>query len=391
VTVAPATEGQARCVFGEGSAGRAAGLLRRLGVRSVLLVTGRASFDHSGAAAALGPALEGLDVARFDGVRPNPTIEAVRAAVAALRAAPRDCVLGVGGGSALDVAKAAAALAPQPGDPLDYVLGGRAVERPRAARLVLVPTTAGSGSEATRFAAVYVDGHKRSLDHPALRCDAALVDPLLAASQPAGVAASTALDALSQSVESYWSPRSTARSRSLAGRALRLLAASLPWPAGGASPAARRRVALAAHLSGLAIDVTRTTAAHALAYPLTARFGVPHGHACALHLSWLLPYNAATSDADVADGRGAAFVRARVAELLALLEVASAEAGGTWVLGLVQALGLSPRLDGLGVTEADLPLVVAEGLASERAANNPRRLTPEAAAGFLRSLLEGAP
>lgn len=376
-----------RTIFGDGSAGRLGALLNHLNVRSLFLVTGAESFERSGAAAALRGALRGRSVLRFDGVRPNPTAEQIAEAVAALRARPCDCVLGVGGGSALDVAKAAAALAPQPGDVLDYVVGGRQPERPRPHRLVLVPTTAGTGSEATRFAVVYVDGRKRSVDHPSLRCDAALVDPALTWSQPPRLAASAGLDALSQSVESTWSLRSTARSRTLAYRALRLLVGRLDAACREGSPAARRSVALGAHLSGRAIDVSRTTAAHALSYPLTARHGLDHGHACALNLGWLLPYNAEVTPEDVVDERGCPFVRARVAEVLAALGAGDGPSGGAAVLDLVARLGLSPRLDALGVGDPDLARVVAEGLASERAANNPRRLTREAALAGLRTLL----
>jgi alcohol dehydrogenase class IV len=371
--------------LGEGASRGAAAVLDARGVRSLFLVTGGRSFERSGAEAALAPALAGRDVHRWQGVRPNPGAEEVQAALDRFRAEPRDAVLGVGGGSVLDVAKMVAALAAEPGEAADYLAGRRQLQGPRRPVLVLVPTTAGSGSEATRFATVYLGGRKRSLDHPALRCDAALVDPALAASQPPEVAAAAGLDALCHAVESYWSPRSTARSRTLACRALRLLGSRLPAACAG-SREARRSTALAAHLAGRAIDATRTTAAHGLAYPLTARFDVPHGHACALNLSWLWAYNCDVGEEDVADGRGAAFVRARLAELLEALGTTAADARAR-VLGLVAGLGLATRLRDLGVREADLGRLVAEGLASERSAANPRRLTPAAAAAGLGSLL----
>jgi alcohol dehydrogenase class IV len=374
-------------VFGEGAIGQMGALLKRMNIGSLFLVTGTDSFERSGASKALRDALGRLSVVRFDGVRPNPTIEQVGEAVEALRAQPCDGVLGVGGGSTLDVAKTAAALAAQPGDLVDYVARGRAPVVARTHRLVLVPTTAGSGSEATRFAAVYVDGRKRSIDHPSLRCDAALVDPVLTWTQPPRVAASSGLDAFSQAVESSWSVRSTARSRTHARRALRLLTGRLPAACREGSPAARRSVALAAHLSGRAIDVSRTTAAHALAYPLTAHHGIDHGHACALNLSWLLEHNSAVTPDDVVDPRGQAFVRARVREVLDVLGVADGRGGRAHVLGLVGQLGLSRRLDTFGIGETDLPRIVAEGLGSERAANNPRRIGAEAAGRGLRSLL----
>lgn len=362
--------------FGEGGAGRLGELLAAGGVRSLLLVTGSRSFADSGAAAALAPCLDALRVERFAGVRPNPELAQVEAAVDCLRRRPCDAVLGVGGGSVLDVAKLAAVLAPQPHPPAEYVTGRRALDRPRASRLLLVPTTAGSGSEATRFATVYVDGRKHSLDHPALRADTVVVDPELSRGQPPAVAAAAGLDVLSQAVESLWSIRSTGESRRLAAEALDLLL----------DPRAPRP-ALAALRAGQAIDVTRTTAAHAFAYPLTARFGVPHGHACALNLAWLLPFCWRVADSDVADGRGLDFVRARLDEVAGKLGAADGDAAGRVVLDRVAASGLASRLAPLGIRAGDLESIVSEGLASERAANSPRRLTAAAASDGLRSLL----
>jgi alcohol dehydrogenase class IV len=374
-------------VFGDGASRHVAALLEARGVRSLFLVTGGGSFERSGARAALAPALAGRRIVRWAGVRSNPTLEEVEPALDAFRQRPCDAVLAAGGGSVLDVAKVVAALADEPGPAADYLAGDRRLTGPRRPGLVLVPTTAGSGSEATRFATVYVAGRKRSLDHLALRCDAALVDPLLTWSQPRPVAAAAGLDALCHAVESYWSPRSTVRSRTLACRALRLLWTRLPAACAGRTPAARRSGALAAHLAGRAIDETRTTGAHALAYPLTAHFRVPHGHACALNMSWLLPFNCAVTRDDAADPRGAGFVRARLAEVLAVLGLPDAAAARPALLRLVARLGLSTGLRELGVVGDDVPLLVAEGLASERAAGNPRRLTPAAAAAGLEGLL----
>jgi alcohol dehydrogenase len=353
--------------FGEGRAAELGDVLG--GAASVFLVTGTDSFERSGARELLGPSLAGRRCVRFAGVRPNPELGQVAEAVSRLRAEPCDAALGVGGGSVLDVAKLAAVLAAQPGDPSEYVARGRELERGRRCRLVLVPTTAGTGSEATRFATVWVDGRKRSLDHPALHADAALVDPLLTRGQPAAVAASAGLDALSQAIESLWSPRATLESARIAGEAIDLLLPNL-----GVQRPDRSSLAYAALLAGQAIDVTRTTAAHAFAYPLTGRFGVAHGHACALNLGWLLPFNGAAGGP-------------RMRSLLDRLGVGNGEEAGHAILALVERLGLVRRLSELGVRDEDLEALVDEGLASDRAANNPRPLDAEAALAGLRSVL----
>jgi alcohol dehydrogenase class IV len=381
----PAVQDGWRAWFGDGCSRRIALLVEEYRVASIFLVTGGTSFERSGAAAALQPVLGRIAHRRFSGVRPNPTIGEVQAAVDTFRLSPADLVIGVGGGSALDVAKMVAVLGCQPGDALDYLRGKRPLAPVRSCRLVLIPTTAGSGSEATRFAAVYVEGRKQSLDHPTVRCDAALVDPLLSASQPAAVAASAALDAMSHAVESYWSNRSTSGSRRLAAGALRRLMEHLPRLR---LPDRRTRSALAraALDAGQAIDVTRTTAAHAFAYPLTARFGVRHGHACALNLGWLFDHNCGVTEADVTDPRGAAFVRRRMSDLRHWFGTREGEMQGR-LAALVEQLLLEVRLGANGFREPDLAAVIEEAFASNRLDNNPRTVTAEAARAGLRALL----
>jgi len=258
--------------------------------------------------------------------------------------------------------------------PAMAVLRGAATPECRAP-LVLVPTTAGTGSEVTSFATVYVDEVKYSLDHPSVRADLSIVDPDLTASCPAEVAYSGALDALAHATESLWSLRSTASSRQLARDALPVLVAGLAAPLDTSS---RASLSVAATRAGLAIDQTRTTGGHAFAYPLTARFGVPHGVACALNLVWLLPFTAARLDADCQDPRGVAFVRRRLDEI---------EPAGSGLAGLMAGAGFSPWLGDHGVREDDLPWLVSAALEHGRSTNGPVRLDPAAVLPWLRSRL----
>jgi alcohol dehydrogenase class IV len=238
---------------------------------------------------------------------------------------------------------------------------------------------AGSGSEVTGFATVYVDGVKHSLDHPSVHADLAVVDPALTDTCPPDVTFSGALDALAHAVESLWSLRSTARSRRLAADALAALVGALRTPGWPPSPAAREALSAAATRAGLAIDRTRTTGGHAFAYPLTARFGVRHGLACALNLVWLLPFTIERLSRDGQDPRGPAFVGRRLDEIGAALGGGLAE--------LVAGVGFSPWLADHGVKEADLPGLVEAALGSGRATNGPVRLDPAAVLPYLRARL----
>ena len=337
----------------------------------VLLVAGPRSYTETGAADVLEPILASRVVERFERRAPYPAIEDVERGRAVLRQSRPDLIIAVGGGAVLDLAKA-------------MRIPFRVVERdgrstlaigpsPSAVPLLAVPTTSGTGAETTRFAVVYVSGRKHSLDHDAVRPEHAIIDPSLTDSLGPRETAITGLDALAQAIESIWSVAASDRSQRYAVRAARLALACLEQAALRPTPAARAAMSLAAHLAGRAIDLTRTTACHAASYPMTARFGIPHGHAVALTLPAMLAFNAAVGEADVADPRGVAAVQARIATVLALLGVREAEAGRDRLLELMRRLSLETTLAELGVRDIDV--IVAEGLDPERAGNNPRRLT----------------
>jgi len=196
----------------------------------------------------------------------------------ALQAVPQPAFLpqvmvAIGGGSVIDLAK---------------LLLHHMRVRPR---FVAVPTTAGSGSEATPFAVAYEDGEKISVASPALLPDWALLDPGLLSGQTAFQRAVSGMDALAQAIESIWSLHATEASRALAGEAIRLLLQHLPAFVEGREEAGRA-VLEAAHGAGKAIAMTRTTGPHALSYYLTSRHGIPHGQAVAFFLPLFFLYNA---------------------------------------------------------------------------------------------------
>jgi alcohol dehydrogenase len=246
-----------------------------------------------------------------------------------------------------------------------------------------VPTTAGTGSEVTRFATFYHDGRKVSLDADEVRPDVAIVDPALTDGCPPWLTWCCALDALAHAVESFWSTRATPRSREFAARALEALVPVLA--AGGTIPATAGRDALsrAATLAGRAIDITRTTAAHAFAYPLTARLGVPHGHACALHLIWLAPLVEHCADTEI--------VHPLVPALRNLLN-AGDEGLGPAIRDLVTRTGLPTDLTTRSpATTALTDLIMREGFASNRMAGMPIPIPRETARIAISRLLRPAP
>jgi alcohol dehydrogenase class IV len=190
-------------------------------------------------------------------------------------------VVAIGGGTAIDIAKIVASCfgaGTSPGDSFPDTF-----DRPP---LLAIPTTAGTGAEATHFAVMYENGIKKSIAHAQIRPDAALVDSSLSFTAPRRVAASSGFDALCQAYESLLSRKATPRSKLLATSALDLLRGGLEAAIIDRNSQAHADVARGAYLSGCAIDISFTNAVHALSYPLTSRLGIPHGEALAI----LFPY-----------------------------------------------------------------------------------------------------
>lgn len=241
----------------------------------VLIIHGKHSYQGSGAAEILSR-IDGATVAHFDDVKTNPDIETVRVAAERYREFEPDCVIAVGGGSVLDTAKAMIAAAVQPDD--DAFFSSRfelPADRPD---LVAVPTTAGSGSEATHFAVVYAGKNKHSIAHPRLRPDLVVLDPNLTISCSQELTLASGADALCQGIESWWSNGHTEESRLFSMAAvpavLHTLFDVVRHPESGE---ARENMLVAANNAGKAINISKTTAGHALSYGLTSTFGLPHG------------------------------------------------------------------------------------------------------------------
>lgn len=374
--------------FARGAIRSVGDILRQAGASSVLLVTGRASYARCGAESALGPVLTGIAVHRFSEFRTNPQLADVVQGLA--QCAQLGCrhVVAVGGGSVIDLAKLIALLATQHADPIDLVRGARPIQA-AGIPLVAVPTTAGSGSEATHFAVVYVDGAKYSVAHPSVLPSHAVIDPALTDCLPPRLTAMAGLDALAQAMESMWSIHSTDESVGYSREAIELILTHLPEAVRRPTSAARDAMCWAAHRAGMAINLTKTTAAHALSYTMTARFGVPHGQAVALTLGPMLLYNSQVSEHDVLDSRGVRHVAGRIAEINCLLGAADSAAACQAVTNLIRSLGLATRLADVGIATAEDRALIAAQINVQRLANNPRRLT-QAALGKLLDAIAGS-
>jgi alcohol dehydrogenase len=300
----------------------------------------------------------------FDRVDPNPAVDAVEAASRELRHERIDTLVAVGGGSSVDFAKAIGAVLRRPDVGLwDLLDGDAAAEEGDGPALIAVPTTAGSGSEVTPFATLWDRDRraKRSLTSARLFARVALLDPELTTSLPWKTTLSGALDAYCQCLEAIWNRGATPVASALAQHGARLVFPALDRVRTDPQDlVARADLMTAATLSGLAISTTRTALAHAMSYPLTAHFGVPHGLACGWFVPAVLAFNGEVDDGrlrDAAAHLGHSDIAAWVRDMVATFRR----------LGIGEAVvaGLPGR--------RDVESVAPEMLGASRADNNMRR------------------
>jgi alcohol dehydrogenase class IV len=335
-----------------------------------LLPPGRCLFVTDANVRALGladRALAGLpDAILFDAVEQDPSRDTLLAAVAAGEGC--ESVVGFGGGSPMDVAKLAAYLIGS-GDELDAIWGvGKALGR--RLPLALVPTTAGTGSEATGVSVITIGGSvKNAVNSPALNADWALLDPELTVGLPRAVTAATGIDAMVHAIEAYTSARrKNPVSDMLAKEALRLLSQNLVAACERPEDrAARANMLLGAHYAGVAFDNAPVAGVHALAYPLGGHFHVPHGLSNSLVLTHVLGHNMPAAMRDYAE-LGCVLDPS----LTRLGAQAQAQAFVERLAALTRATGLPLRLSELGIGPEHLDLLASEAMKQERLLiNNP--------------------
>ena len=329
----------------------------------VTLVTGQAIMRDLGILDRIQALLSGHELAIYEGVEPNPQVRQAQEAVDFARSNGAEVILGIGGGSALDTAKVVAATLNNGGDVWAILKKVRAVTA-ASAPTVMLPTTAGTGSEVTRWATLWdlETRTKHSMEALSMYPTHAVLDPELTLTLPAYFTATTGMDALSHAMEAYWNKNANVVSDCYALEAVERIVEALPLAVREPNNLeARTRMLLAALLAGLAFSNTKTAAAHSLSYPMTLHFGVVHGQASSITLPGLLKYNSETS-------------LDRMMRLARAVGGASIESGARRIQVLLQRIGLKSSLAELGISGDGLELCVREGYTPDRAGHNLRDL-----------------
>jgi alcohol dehydrogenase class IV len=364
-----------KIVFGTGTASGVGAEVRNLGASKVFIVTDP-GVTKAGLLKSVTRSLEEAQLAYviYDKVEAEPPVRLVDEGVDRFRSEGCDLVLGVGGGSSLDVAKGVSIVAGSGGRLLDFA-GMDLVKKPGAPK-ILMPTTAGTGAEVTRVLVVTDEAENTKKVVYSFYClpELAIVDPLLTYSMPPSVTADTGMDALVHAIETFVSVHATPFSDILAEKAIALIGRYLPvaWSK-GSNPEARYHMSLAATLSGLAFASGGLGAVHGLSYVLGTRYHMPHGRSNAIMLPHVMKYNLPGSPekyAAIAALLGRSTLSCGVNQAAALSAVA--------VEDLLKTLQISCRLRDYGISEKELPFLVEGGLKQSRLFSfNPRDLSEE--------------
>ena len=361
----------ARIFSGVGSLAQLGKLRSEYEGKNILLVTGKGSYAACGAKVVVDDVLADENILHFSDFDVNPKIEDAERGVELARAANVNLIVAIGGGSVMDMAKLIKAFYATPELSRELARGEAKMVDPDIP-MILVTTTAGSGSEATHFAVVYIGLDKYSLASQLLLPQAVILDARLIATGTSYQKACNGLDALAQAIESAWAAGSTAESRANSFKAVRLCANYLKKVIqDDADDAALQGMIDAANLAGQAINISKTTAAHAWSYGITSHYGVPHGHAVWLTLPMIFQMHAQAGGAKVTDPRGAEHVTNIMKQLMEILGIPSAEQAGTVLREYLTGLNVQLNMAEIGADTFEKRAFLSLQVNMQRMSNNP--------------------
>jgi alcohol dehydrogenase class IV len=375
----------ARLIFGPGSSAQVGKEMKRLGGTRALIATDpgvRTAGVLNGIQESLDSA--GIGYAVYGGVEPNPSIQCVMEAAALYKAEGCDCLLGIGGGSSMDTAKAVGAVVNNPSTDIRAMDGVEKFTNP-IPPYVGIPTTCGTGAEVT-FAAVITDPerhYKMSIISQMLIPKVALIDGSLLTRLPGPVIASTGMDALCHALESYVNLNIQPISECLDLKAISMISQWLRPAVANANLEAMSHMVLASTMAGIGFTNTRLTIVHSLSQPVSGHYGVAHGVANAILLPYVMEYNLIGNPrrfADVAQALGE--------DIFGLTPMEGARLSVKAVRELSEDIGIPRSFKQFGVKEEMIPVLVEDAMKSGNVPVNPVRVTREAMSEILRKAMQ---
>jgi alcohol dehydrogenase class IV len=366
--------------FGFGTLDALGAEARGLGASKALVVTDKVMVK-TGIVQRVTDRLAGMGLEVFDEVEAEPRIEVAQAVADRVRSGGFDLVIGVGGGSSMDMAKVAAAFATNEGPARSFV--GNNLFKNRPLQSIMVPTTAGTGAELTVTSMVTVDGHKQWINSPLLLPSVAVVDPELTMSMPPGVTAATGMDALCHNTEAYLSNLASpiTDAAALEGTALIVRNLEKAFDSGEDRPA-REAMSLGALMGGIALQA-KMVYGHSIGYTIATRYRLPHGVSCGVPLPYVVSNYAVACGPRMKKLAGAYGVEA--GEDPEALGMAVAEK----VRGIAAHLKIPTTLKELGVPEGELAALADECLEMYPRPNSPLVFDGRSMAGLYQRMWEG--
>ena len=372
--------------FGTGSINSLTDILYNIKPCNIFLVSGKNSYKTSGAEEILGDILKEYTLTLFNEVSGDPLIGDIIKGMDIFIESDCDTVIAVGGGSVIDTAKSINILSSQDADPRSVITGEKKIAC-KGKPLIAIPTTSGAGSEATHFAVVYIEKEKYSLAHDLILPEYSIVDPQFTFKLPSGITATSGIDAFSQAVESFWNINANEESRKYSEEAIKLILENINSAVNEPTEYNRENMSKAAHLAGKAINITKTTAPHAVSYAMTSYYGIPHGQAVCITLSEFLEYNFNVTESDLMPGLNINEVRENHENLLRVLNCRDVNDAKNLINELIKSIGLKTKLSELNITsQADLK-IISESVNLERLKNNPRSVSKEDLVRILERIL----
>lgn len=354
--------------LGEESSQYLNSILNNINSKNILLIRGDKSYQLCGAKNIIEKKIfnNKYSIFEFYDFEINPKIEDLNKGLKYLEGKNIDTILSIGGGSVIDMAKLMRFFYSYQGNIYDNIYQKKRDLLP----LIVMPTTSGTGAEATNFSVLYKNNMKYSIAHSSILPDFAIIDPIFTYNNTRYLTACTGFDALSQAIESYWNIYSTKESDQYAIKAIKLLFKNLPIIQKENTKEIRNEISEGAFWAGKAINITKTTAPHAFSYPFTTYYKIPHGHAVALTFPFFADYNFNANKNQLNKIINFNIYNYKINNLCTILNTNRKENINIFFYEYIKSIGLTYKLP------LDLDYKkITENINIQRLTNNPRILT----------------
>ena len=313
----------------------------------------------------------------FNDFEKNPSLSSLANSLKIFLEENCDVIVAIGGGTAIDLAKLTSIFSSNKGEIMDYITGISSFSE-RGCKVVAIPTTSGSGSESTHFAVLYKGIKKYSIASNFMLPEYIILDPTLTHSMPKRLAAVSGMDALCQGIESFWSNKSNSLSESYSIKAIELCFNHLEKSVNYSKKESREKMQIAANYSGMAINIAKTTASHAISYPLSMMFGIDHGHAVALTLPQLINLNFNTSEDNINYNNNLNLFNDKMNKFLTHFNLSDYNLLSERIIHIMKSIDLETKFTDLNINLTKNKISkILENVNVQRLANNPRFLSNE--------------